>query len=139
MKLSQLELLDIYHRELAKTHGCGGAALQAVAYAAVQAEREGAVVAHVFDGSTALLTCAGADLHPGDPLFASPQSSATVPEGYALVPVEPTSAMLDRAVALMLNVKVSSAYTWTQYARDLWATMLAASQPVADKAQGVAS
>lgn len=49
-----------------------------------------------------------------------------VPEGWKLVPMKPTSAMLDRAVALMLNVKVSGAYGWTQYARDLWETMLAA-------------
>jgi len=34
--LSQLKLLGIYQRELSKTHGCAGAALEAVAEAAVK-------------------------------------------------------------------------------------------------------
>lgn len=38
--LSQLKLLGIYQRELSKNHGCAGAALEAVAEAAVKDERE---------------------------------------------------------------------------------------------------
>lgn len=41
-----------------------------------------------------------------------------------LVPTEPTDAMLDRAVAFALNVKLCAGYGWTQYMRDLWARMV---------------
>lgn len=47
-----------------------------------------------------------------------------VPEGWRLVPAEPTEAMLDRAVAFALNVHLSSGYGWTQYMRDLWGRLL---------------
>lgn len=40
------------------------------------------------------------------------------------VPIEPSAAMLDRAVAFALNVKISGDYGWTAYMRDLWKTML---------------
>jgi hypothetical protein len=40
------------------------------------------------------------------------------------VPREPTSGMLDRAVAFALNVKISGDYGWSAYMRDLWKTML---------------
>lgn len=46
------------------------------------------------------------------------------PEGWRLVPAEPTEAMLDRAVAFALNVHLSSGYGWTQYMRDLWGRLL---------------
>jgi hypothetical protein len=52
------------------------------------------------------------------------------------VPIEPTPAMLDRAVSFALNVVISGDYTWTAYMRDLWATMLAGA-PV-DRVDGVA-
>lgn len=48
------------------------------------------------------------------------------PEGYVLLPEEPSSAMLDRAVAFALNVSLGGDYSWTDYMRDLWKTMLAA-------------
>ena len=62
-------------------------------------------------------------------LYVAPPAAPTnhtVPAGYALVPIETTDTMLDRAVAFALNVSVSSEYRWTDYMRDLWAGMLAA-------------
>ena len=50
------------------------------------------------------------------------------PEGYKLVPIEPSNEMLERAVAFALNVQLSGNYGWTQYMLDLWATMLVAYQ-----------
>lgn len=54
-------------------------------------------------------------------------ASRQAPEEWKWVPVEPSEAMLDRAVAFGLNVSLSKDYGWTPYMRDLWATMLAAS------------
>lgn len=63
------------------------------------------------------------------PIYAAPPSAAA-PEGFALVPITPSDAMLDRAVAFALNVSVRSDYNWTAYMRDVWARMLsAAPQP----------
>ena len=56
-------------------------------------------------------------------------SQPSTEQGWKLVPIEPQSAMLDRAVAFALNVKLSSDYRWTDYMKDLWATMLAGSPP----------
>lgn len=56
-------------------------------------------------------------------------SHPSTPQGWKLAPVEPDSAMLDRAVAFALNVSLSSEYRWTDYMKDLWATMLAGSPP----------
>ncbi|MCA7945595.1 hypothetical protein [Burkholderia vietnamiensis] len=52
--------------------------------------------------------------------------AVAIPAGYALVPVDPTAAMLDRAVAFALNVKISGEYRWTNYMIDLWSGFLAA-------------
>ena len=46
----------------------------------------------------------------------------------ALVPKVPTSAMLDAAVALALNVTVHGAGGWSNYMRDVWGAMLAAQE-----------
>lgn len=45
-------------------------------------------------------------------------------EGYVWVPVEPTDEALDRAVAFVLQVGLSSDYRWTDYMRDLYARFL---------------
>jgi hypothetical protein len=60
------------------------------------------------------------------PLYAAPQPA--IPEGYALVPVEPTPEMLDRGVAFALNVTLSGDYTWSDYIADMYRHMLAAQQ-----------
>ena len=53
-----------------------------------------------------------------------------VPDGYKLVPIEPTSPQLDTAVAFALNVKLSGDYTWSSYMHDLYKAMIsAAPQP----------
>jgi hypothetical protein len=52
--------------------------------------------------------------------------SVAIPAGHVLVPIEPNGAMLDRAVAFALNVKIGGDYRWTHYIRDLWAAFLAA-------------
>jgi len=41
-----------------------------------------------------------------------------------IVPREPNEAMLDRAVAMALNVTIDSEYRWTDYMRHLYKTML---------------
>lgn len=61
-----------------------------------------------------------------DKLLARP----SVPDGWLLVPKEPTPAMLDRAVAYALNVQIHGEYGWTQYMRDLWNGMLSAAPEV---------
>lgn len=61
--------------------------------------------------------------------FQAGKAFAVSTPGWKLVPIEPQSAMLDRAVAFALNVKLSSDYRWTDYMKDLWATMLAGSPP----------
>ena len=45
-------------------------------------------------------------------------------EGFVLVPIEPTDEVLDRAVAFVLQVGLSSDYRWTDYMRDLYARFL---------------
>ena len=52
-------------------------------------------------------------------------------DGFVLVPVEPTEAMLDAAVAMALQVSVSGQGGWTKYAAGLYAQMLAAAQQAA--------
>lgn len=54
-----------------------------------------------------------------------------IPEGYALVPVEPTPEMLDVAVSFALNVTLSHENTWSAYMRNVWLRMTAASQQAA--------
>lgn len=62
-----------------------------------------------------------------DSLLARP----SVPDGWQLVPKEPTPAMLDSAVAYALNVQIHGEYGWTPYMRDLWNCMLAAAPEAA--------
>lgn len=54
------------------------------------------------------------------------QAAGAVPEGCRIVPMEPSKAMLDRAVAFALNVSIGGSYGWTDYMRDLYARMLSA-------------
>lgn len=54
------------------------------------------------------------------------QAAGAVPEGCRIVPMEPSKAMLDRAVAFALNVSLGGSYGWTDYMRDLYARMLSA-------------
>lgn len=46
------------------------------------------------------------------------------PDGFALVPLEPTAAQLDTAVAFALNVKLSEGYMWSHYMRDVYKRMI---------------
>lgn len=57
------------------------------------------------------------------------QPAPVVPEGYAVVPVEPTPAMLDVAVSHALMVSLSGDYNWSAYMRDVWLRMVAAAAP----------
>lgn len=56
----------------------------------------------------------------------APSHGEQVREGWKLVPVEPTPAMLDVAVSFALNVSLSGEYNWSSYMRDVWLRMLAA-------------
>ena len=58
-----------------------------------------------------------------------------IPDGFALVPVSPTTAMLDVAVSFALMVKLSSGYNWTQYMTDIWARMVGAAMAQGEKSQ----
>ena len=58
--------------------------------------------------------------------IATPQPSA-VPDGWKLVPVEPTVGMLDIAVSHALAVSLSRDYDWSAYMRDVWMRMVEAS------------
>ena len=55
-----------------------------------------------------------------------------ISDGFALVPVRPTTAMLDVAVSFALMVKLSSEYNWTQYMTDVWARMVGAAMAQGD-------
>ena len=59
------------------------------------------------------------------------ESHPVIPEGYALVPIEPTPAMLDVAVSFALNVTLSNENTWPAYMRDVWLRMATAAQQAA--------
>ena len=48
----------------------------------------------------------------------------TVPEGWRLVPVEPTVEMLDVAISHALAVSLSRDYNWSAYMRDVWLRMV---------------
>jgi hypothetical protein len=49
-----------------------------------------------------------------------------VPKGWKLVPVEPADAMIDRAVAFALNVKLHAGYDWSAYMADLYGRIISA-------------
>ena len=48
----------------------------------------------------------------------------SVPDGWRLVPVEPTTEMLDVAVSHALAVSLSRDYNWSAYMRDVWLRMV---------------
>jgi len=54
------------------------------------------------------------------------EAECRVPEGYVLVPVEPSDSQLDVAVSFALNVRICSDYNWSAYMRDVYARMIAA-------------
>lgn len=54
---------------------------------------------------------------------------ASIPEGWRLVPVEPTPEMLDVAVSHALCVSISGDYGWSAYMRDVWSRMLTSAPP----------
>ena len=58
-----------------------------------------------------------------------------ISDGFALVPVRPTTAMLDVAISHALMVKLSSEYNWTQYMTDVWARMVGAAMAQGEKSQ----
>ena len=49
-----------------------------------------------------------------------------LPDGYVVVPLEPTAKQLDAAVAFALNVTLRKEYGWTNYTKDLYKLMIAA-------------
>lgn len=51
-----------------------------------------------------------------------------VPEGFVLVPVEPTEDELRKVVSFTLKAKLSSDYTWMDYAADMHKIMIQAAQ-----------
>jgi hypothetical protein len=59
----------------------------------------------------------------------SAQPAPVVPDGYAIVPVEPTPEMLDVAVSHALMVSLSGDYNWSAYMRDVWLRMISAAAP----------
>ncbi len=52
--------------------------------------------------------------------------AALTASGFAVVPVEPSRAMVDAFVARALQVTVQGEGGWSEYARNQWAQMLAA-------------
>lgn len=48
---------------------------------------------------------------------------------FAVVPIEPTPAMLDVAVSHALMVSLSGDYNWSAYMRDVWLRMVSAAAP----------
>lgn len=65
--------------------------------------------------------------HPPAESAGSPSTSGVgVPDGWVLVPREPTEAMKREGVSKALSVQLSAGYTWPDYMADLWATMLSA-------------
>lgn len=54
------------------------------------------------------------------------EAECRVPDGWQLVPMEPTASQLDVAVSFALNVKLCNDYNWSAYMRDVYARMLAA-------------
>jgi len=75
-----------------------------------------------YEGTDTSPTCR----HCGMSIGQHAALSALAPEGWQLVPKEPTEEMLDRAVAFALNVSLSDGYRWTDYMRDLWKRFLSA-------------
>ena len=69
--------------------------------------------------------CERSPLHDTRKLYTTPQPSA-VPDGWKLVPVEPTAGMLDVAVSHALTVSLSRDYSWSAYMRDVWLRMVEA-------------
>jgi hypothetical protein len=69
--------------------------------------------------------CLGTD---GSHMPLCPSLTKREADGFVLVPVEPTEAMLDAAVAMALQVSVSGQGGWTKYVAGLYAQMLAAAQ-----------
>lgn len=63
-------------------------------------------------------------LADGEHKLYSVNHAQAVPDGWVLVPVEPTAKQLDAAVAFALNVSLSSNYKWSAYMRDLWTTFI---------------
>lgn len=63
----------------------------------------------------------------GDQASSSPVAARSdVPEGWVLVPVEPTEEMIDRFVSRALCVSVHGDGGWSKYAREQWSAMLSA-------------
>lgn len=56
--------------------------------------------------------------------IAQPRKMA--PEGWKLVPVEPTYDMTQAGVNLALSARISGAYPWPTYIQDMYKAMLAA-------------
>lgn len=61
-------------------------------------------------------------------LYARRVPAKSVPDGFALVPIEPTTAMLDAGVAMALQVSVSGEGGWSKYLSGLWQQMLSAAK-----------
>ena len=61
------------------------------------------------------------------------ESRETVPNGYALTPVDPTPAMLDVAVSYALNVSVIDEGGWSKYMAAVYRRMLDAAPRPAEE------
>lgn len=137
--LSQLKLLGIYQRELSKNHGCAGAALEAVAQAAVKDavggdEPVGWQYRETRDDGTwsAWIGCCVRleenDYRQCRPLYTRPQASAAVPEGWKLSVFSLTEAARCLGVAQERNDSASIDH-WSRESQKYEREMLAASQP----------
>lgn len=71
-------------------------------------------IRHTYDGSPAEIALA--------------LDSALEEAGFAIVPVEPTEAMVDRFVSRALQVTISDEGSWSNYARNQYKAMLKAAQ-----------
>jgi hypothetical protein len=125
--LSQLKLLGIYQRELSKNHGCAGAALEAVAEAAVKDAMGGEAVGKADSSAPGgMYWFLRPQLEDGTPLYERPQASAAVPEGCVIVPEISTSQMDLAAVQVAEDAGL---HLDRETAEAIWIAMLAASQP----------
>ncbi|PZU75583.1 MAG: hypothetical protein DI530_15135 [Sphingomonas sp.] len=70
-----------------------------------------------------------------DALSTLPSDGVTIPEGWVLVPREPTEAMQQAFVDAALRSSIEGVGGWSAYAREQWATMLAAAPKAPPVAQ----
>jgi hypothetical protein len=116
--------------------GMRHSAIKAVERALQALQRSGEPVARVIDdgtpeGATEWIPCCNRTrpLKAGDLLYATPQP--VVPEGYVLVPVEPTEAILE-ALDVAMTGSVHGIGGWDNYIESLYKAMLSAGKAKAE-------